>query len=284
MYVVTGATGQLGRLTIEELLRTVPADQVVAAVRAPEKAADLAARGVQVREADYDRPETLRAAFEGARKVLLISGNEIGRRVPQHQAAVDAARQAGAELLAYTSILHADATPISLGPDHRATEEYLRGSGLPFSLLRNGWYHENYVPSAQQAVATGTLIGSAGDGRVASAARADYAAAAAAVLTGDNHDNTVYELSGDTAWSMPELAAILTEISGTPVTYQDLPNERHTEVLLAAGLPEPVATMFAGFDARIADGWLADTPGTLATLIGRPTTPLRATLAAELKG
>jgi NAD(P)H dehydrogenase (quinone) len=284
MYVVTGATGQLGRLTIEELLRTVPADQVVAAVRTPEKAADLAARGVQVREADYDRPETLRAAFDGARKVLLISGNEIGRRVPQHQAAVDAARQAGAELLAYTSILHADTTPISLGPDHKATEEYLRRSGLPFSLLRNGWYHENYVPSAQQAVATGTLIGSARDGRVASAARADYAAAAAAVLTGDNHDNTVYELSGDTAWSMPELAAILTDISGTPVTYQDLPNAQHAEVLLAAGLPEPVATMFAGFDAHIADGWLADTPGTLATLIGRPTTPLRSTLAAELKG
>lgn len=282
MIVVTGVSGALGRLTVEELLRTTPAERIVAAARAPEKLADLAGRGVHVRQADYDRPDTLTDALRGAEKVLLISGNEIGRRVAQHRAVVDAAKQAGVALLAYTSGLHVDTSPVPIFPEHRATEEYLRASGVPFTLLRNGWYHENYVPAARQGANSGIIFGAAGDGRVASAARADYAAAAAAVLTGDGHAGTAYELSGDTVWSMPELAATVAEITGRPVTYQDLSVDEYAKVLLADGMPEPVAEMFAGTDACVADGWLADTPGTLAKLIGRPTTPLRVILAEAL--
>lgn len=282
MIVVTGASGALGRLTIEELLRTTPADQIVAAVRTPDKVADLAARGVVVREADYDRPRTLGAALRGARKVLLISGNEVGQRVPQHQAVVDAAKQAGVALLAYTSGLHADTSPVPVLPEHRATEEIIGASGVPYSLLRNGWYTENYILAAQVGAHTGTIYGAARDGRVATATRADYAAGAAAVLAGDGHENTIYELSGDTAWSLPELAATVAELTGRPVGYQDLSVDEYANVLVAAGMPEPFARMYAETDACIADGWLGDTPGTLGKLIGRPTTPLRATLAAVL--
>ncbi|MEU0302903.1 SDR family oxidoreductase [Streptomyces sp. NPDC006175] len=280
MIVVTGATGQLGRLVVEDLLTRVPAEQIVAAVRTPAKAADLAERGVQVREADYDRPETLTNAFEGADKILLISGSEVGRRIPQHQAVVDAAKNAGVSLLAYTSVLHADTSTLPVAPEHKVTEEAIKASGLTYSLLRNGWYNENYVPTAEQGVATGTIIGSAHGGRVAAASRADYAAAAAVVLTGDGHDNTVYELSGDTAWTMDDLAAEITAATGTKVVYQDLPAEEHAKALAGAGLPEPVVEMLVSIDAGTADGQLADTTGDLARLAGRPTTPVRTTIAA----
>lgn len=283
MIVVTGATGHLGRLVVEELAGRVPASRIVAAVRSPQKAADLAERGIQVREADYDRPETLGPAFEGATRVLLVSGSEPGRRVDQHRAVVDAARTAGVELLAYTSIPRADTTPLGLAPDHKATEEYIRASGLPFAFLRNGWYHENYIAAAGQGAQSGVIAGSARDGRVASAARADFAAAAAAVLTGEGHRNAVYELTGDVAWSMPELAAMVSELSGRPVEYRDLPVAEYAKSLEANGLPEPVAALFAQVDADIADGWLGDTPGDLSRLIGRPTTPLRDTLAEALR-
>ncbi|GIH61080.1 SDR family oxidoreductase [Microbispora siamensis] len=283
MIVVTGATGHLGRLVVEDLAARVPASRIVAAVRSPEKAADLAERGVQVREADYDRPATLEAALEGATRVLLVSGTDPGRRVGQHKAVVDAARAAGVELLAYTSIPRADTTPLGLAPDHKATEEYIRASGLPFAFLRNGWYHENYVAAARQGAQSGVIPGSARDGRVASAARADFAAAAAAVLAGEGHRNAVYELTGDVAWSMPELAAVVSELSGTPVEYRDLPVAEYAKALEAGGLPGPVAALFAQIDAGIADGWLGETPGDLSRLIGRPTTPLRDTLAEALK-
>ncbi|QQQ80214.1 SDR family oxidoreductase [Saccharothrix sp. 6-C] len=282
MIVVTGATGQLGRLVVQDLLTRVPADQVVAAVRSPEKATDLAERGVHVREADYDRPDTLKAAFKGADKVLLISGSDVGRRVPQHQAVIDAAKEAGVSLLAYTSVLHADTSTVAVAPEHKATEEAIKAGGLTYSLLRNGWYNENYVPTARQGAATGTVIGSARDGRVAAASRADYAAAAAVVLTEDGHADTVYELSGDTAWTMDDLAADISAVAGTPVVYQDLPAEAHAKALTEAGLPEPVVGMLVSIDASIAAGWLADTTGDLSRLIGRPTTPLRTTLAAAL--
>lgn len=281
MIVITGATGNLGRLVVAELLGRVPAGEVVAAVRNPDAAADL---GVRVREADYDRPETLRAAFDGAEAVLLISGSEIGRRVPQHQAVVDAAKEAGVARLVYTSVLHADTSPLSVAPEHQATEEYIRASGLSYTLLRNGWYNENYLAAAKQGAESGVILGSARDGRVASASRADYAAAAATVLTGDGHRDAVYELSGDTAWSMPEFAAEVATLAGRPVTYRDLPVAEYAAALADAGLPEPVATMLSGNDTHIAEGWLADTPGDLAKLIGRQTTPLRDTLAGALRG
>jgi NAD(P)H dehydrogenase (quinone) len=282
--VVTGASGHLGRLVVENLLaRGVPAAQIVAAVRTPQKAAGLAARGVQVREADYDRPETLALAFAGADKLLLVSGSEMGRRVPQHQAVADAARQAGAGHIAYTSILRADTTPIALAPEHKATEELIRASGLPFTFLRNGWYTENYDAAITQAASTGILTGSAGDGRVSAAARADYAAAAAAVLTGQGHQGKAYELGGDPAWTYSDLAAEISNAAGTPVVYQNLTAGQHKQALADAGLPQHYAELVADSDQAIAAGYLETHSGDLTRLAGRPTTTLAEAVAASLK-
>ncbi len=285
MIVVTGATGQLGRLVVDNLLESdaAPGD-IVAAVRTPDKAAELAARGVQVREANFDDPGTLRGAFEGADKVLFVSGNDPVRRVAQHRAVVDAAVAARVGLLAYTSFLHADSAPLALAPDHKVTEEYIRDSGLPYCFLRNGQYTENVFPAVLQALDIGVIAGAARDGRTASAARADYAAAAAAVLTGDGHEHTAYELTGDTAWSRPELAALVSELSAKTVVYQDLPCDEYAKVLGDAGLPEPVAQLFARTDVDVADGLFDDTSGMLARLIGRPTTPLRESLLSLIGG
>ena len=222
MIVITGASGQLGRLVISELLKTVPAAQIVAAVRHPAKAGDLAALGVQVRHADYTDPATLDSAFAGADKLLLISSSEVGQRVAQHRNVIDAAKRAKVGLVAYTSILRADSSPLGLAVEHRQTEALLKDSGLPHVLLRNGWYTENYLASIPPALAHGAYIGSAGDGKIASAARADYAAAAAAVLTRSDQAGKVYELAGDEANTLSALAAEITRQSGRTVTYQTL--------------------------------------------------------------
>jgi NAD(P)H dehydrogenase (quinone) len=282
--VVTGATGHLGRLVVENLLdRGVPGAQIVAAVRTPEKAAGLAARGVQVREADYDRPETLAPAFAGADRLLLVSSSDPGRRLPQHQAAVDAARQAAVGHLAYTSILRADTTPLGLAPDHKATEELIRAAGLPFTFLRNGWYTENYDAAITQAAVTGTLFGSAGDGRVSAAARADYAAAAAAVLTSEGHQGKAYELGGEPAFSYAELAAEISRAAGTPVAYQNLTAEAHKRALADTGLPEFYVELLVDSDQGIAAGLLEERSGDLQNLIGRPSITLADAVAASLK-
>ncbi|MFB6393673.1 SDR family oxidoreductase [Polymorphospora lycopeni] len=282
MITVTGATGHLGRLVVEQLLdRGVPAAGIVAAVRAPEKAADLAARGVQVREADYDRPETLAAALAGTDRLLLVSGNELGQRLRQHGNVVEAARSAGVSLLAYTSILAADTTSVPLGPEHKATEDLVRASGLPYVLLRNGWYLENYDLAG--AVAQGVILGAAGEGRVSAATRADFAAAAVAVLTGDGHAGKVYELGGDEAFTLAELAAEVTRQSGTEVAYRDLPVDEYARTLAGFGLPEPVARMLADSDAGLARGDLHTGTGDLSRLIARPTTPLPDAVAQHLK-
>jgi NAD(P)H dehydrogenase (quinone) len=283
MIVVTGATGRLGRLVVEGLLERVPADRVAVAVRSSEKAADLAAKGVEVREADYDRPETLAPALAGADRVLLISGSEVGRRLAQHKAVVDAAVEARVGLLVYTSVLHADTSTLGLAPEHRGTEDLIRASGLQFTLLRNGWYTENYTETARQAAEQGILIGSAGDGRVASATRADFAAATVEVLTGEGHEGKVYELSGDIAWSLSELAAAVSGITGRDVAYRDLTPEEHRRALVGAGLPDALGEMLVDIDRHIAEGALADTPGDLRRLVGRPTTPLADTLAETLR-
>jgi len=277
MIVVTGATGSLGRLVVGGL----PADQVVAAARTPEKAADL---GVEVREADYDRPETLDKAFVGADTVLLISGNELGKRVSQHAAAIDAAKRAGASRIVYTSAPYADTPELVLAPEHKATEQLIRDSGVPFTFLRNGWYHENYGDTIARAATTGEVVGSAGAGRVASASRADFAAAAVAVLTGSGHENKIYELTGDTAWMFSELAAEIAAVAGHPVTYRDLSPAEHQAHLEAAGTPSEVAAFVVALDQNIAAGTLAHTPGTLRELIGRPTTPIATAIADVLKG
>nr|WP_314546800.1 SDR family oxidoreductase [uncultured Massilia sp.] len=283
MLVVTGASGQLGRLVIESLLDSVPAGDIVAAVRDPAKVQDLAARGVQVRQADYDRPDTLDAAFAGADKVLLISGNAVGQRVPQHRAVIDAARRAGVRLIAYTSLLHADTSPLPLAAEHKETEALLRASGLPFVLLRNGWYTENYLGAIKPALQHGALPGSAGNGRIASAARADYAAAAAAVLaSSDNQAGKVYELAGDDAYTLAELAAEIARQSGQPLAYRDLPQSDYKQLLLQIGLPEGLAELVSSSDAGAAQGGLFDDGHQLSKLIGRPTTPLAPLVAKAL--
>ncbi|HEY0210529.1 SDR family oxidoreductase [Acerihabitans sp.] len=283
MIVITGATGQLGRLVIAELMKSHPAAELVAAVRSPQNAQDLAALGVQIRQADYDRPETLDSALRGATKLLLISSNDLGQRTRQHGAVIDAARRAGVTLLAYTSLLHADTSPLGLGAEHRATEALLRDSGLPVVLLRNGWYNENHAAGIPAALAHHALAGSAGEGRIASAARADYAAAAAAVLTLDGQAGNVYELAGDSAYTLPELAAEITRQSGTAVKYVDLPRDEYQALLVQAGLPEPVAALLADSDAGASQGGLFDDGRQLSRLIGRATTPIGETVAAVLK-
>ncbi|MEV7927355.1 SDR family oxidoreductase [Kitasatospora sp. NPDC088779] len=281
MYVVTGATGQLGRLVVEGLLAAVPASEVAVAVRSAGKAADLAARGVAVRVVDYDDPASLAGAFAAGDRVLLISGSEVGRRIPQHRAVVDAARAAGVALFAYTSA--PGAATFRLADEHKATEELIRASGLPSVLLRNGWYTENYLGDAAGTVARGVVLGSAGDGRVATAPRKDYADAAVAVLLGEGHEGRVYELSGDAAWSLAELAAELALVSGQPVAHQDVAPAEHLAALVGAGLPEGFAEVLVDVDAGIARGELAGTPGDLARLIGRPTVPLAESVRAALR-
>ncbi|TYC54203.1 SDR family oxidoreductase [Zoogloea oleivorans] len=282
MIVITGASGQLGRLVIEALLHKLPASEIVAAVRTPAKVSDLAARGVQVRQADYTQPATLDAAFQGADKLLLISSSEVGQRVPQHRAVIDAAQRAGVKLLAYTSLLHADVSPLGLAAEHQATEALLRASGLPHVLLRNGWYTENYAASVPAALAHGVLLGSAGTGRIASAARADYAEAAAAVLTQDDQAGRVYELAGDTAYTLAELAAEITTQSGKEIAYKDLPEADYKAILLGAGLPEGLAALLADSDVGASKGGLFDDSHQLSQLIGRPTTRLATSIAPSI--
>ncbi|OEZ60753.1 NAD(P)H-binding protein [Duganella sp. HH105] len=282
MIIVTGASGQLGRLVIARLLKTVPAAQIVAAVRDVAKAADLAAQGVQVRRADYADPALLDAAFQGAAKVLLISSNELGQRGAQHRNVVDAAVRAKAGLLAYTSVLHADASPLALAAEHRETEAAVRASGLPYTLLRNGWYVENYTGGLGGALAHGALAGGAGEGRIAAAARADYADAAAAVLTSAGPVEQVYELAGDRAFTLGELAAEVSRQSGKALPFHNLPQQAYRDMLVEIGLPVPLAELIADSDAHAAKGALDDNSGTLGRLIGRPTISLADAVKAAL--
>lgn len=283
--VVTGATGHLGRLVIDGLLDArVPAGQIAAVVRDKEKAAGLAARGVELRIADYSAPETLAGAFAAGDKVLLISGSEVGQRVPQHAAVIDAARAAGVSLLAYTGVLGGPDADFDLAAEHKETERLILESGLPHTFLRNGWYHENYTANLAPVLEHGAVVASAGEGRVASASRADYAAAAVAVLTGEGHEGKAYELSGDVAWSLDEYAAEIARQTGKDISYANVPAERNLAILTGAGLPEQLAAILVDVDAAIGRGRLAGTSGDLSRLIGRPTTPLADAIAVALKG
>ncbi|MDQ1182060.1 NmrA family NAD(P)-binding protein [Rhodococcus sp. SORGH_AS_0301] len=280
---VTGATGQLGSAVIRSLLdHGVAAGDIVAVVRDEAKAADLAARGVVVRVADYADPAALRAALDGVDKLLLVSGSEPGKRIPQHNNVIEAAEAAGVSLIAYTSVLKAPTSGISLAPEHVATEERLASSSVPSVLLRNGWYWENYAASIGQAQHTGAIIGSGGSGVVAGAARADYAAAAAAVLIADDQAGAVYELGGERL-TYEGLAGAISEIIGAPVEYQDLSTDEHIGALEGAGLPAPVAQMLASADAGIARGDLDTESGDLTRLLEREPVSavdaLRATLS-----
>ncbi|SET79692.1 SDR family oxidoreductase [Stigmatella erecta] len=284
MILVTAATGHLGRLAVEGLLKKVPAQQLAVAVRNPAKAADFAARGIQVRQADYSQPDTLEAAFAGVEKILFISSSDAGqRRVDQHQAVVSAAKKAGVRLLVYTSILRADTSGLALATEHRATEELIRASGIPFVFLRNGWYTENYTGNLAPALQHGALLGSSGEGRIAIAARADYAAAAVAVLTSEGHENKVYELGGDAPVTLAELASEVARQTGKPIVYKDLPPEQYQNVLIHAGVPAHFVGLLVDSHVGAARGELNETSGTLKRLIGRATTPLADTVAVALR-
>lgn len=282
MIAITGATGQLGRLVINALLKKVPASEIIAVVRSPEKAQDLQALGVALRTADYNQPQTLQGAFAGVQKVLLISSSEVGQREAQHRAVIDAAKAAGVSFIAYTSLLHADTSPLGLGVEHRATEALLQASGIPYALLRNGWYSENYAASIAPALAHHAFIGAAGNGRIASAAREDYAAAAAEVISRDDQAGKVYELAGDDSYTLAEFSAEIARQSGEQVEYVNLPPAEFSTALIGAGLPAPLAELLADSDAGAAQGALFDDSHTLSKLIGRPTTPFAAVIKATL--
>ncbi|RKK01244.1 KR domain-containing protein [Pseudoroseomonas wenyumeiae] len=275
MFAITGATGRLGRLTIDALLERTTPDQIVALARDPDRADDLAARGVAVRRFDYDEPADLADALSGVDRLLLISSDDLARRIEQHRAVIDAAVAAEVGFIAYTSVLRADRNPLGVAPSHQATEAMLAESVLPHAALRNGWYIENYLIGVDAAMAHGVLLGSTGDGRISGAARADYAEAAATVLVAGPEAAGVHELAGDTAFTLSDVAAALSEASGNPVIYRDLPEADYARALEAGGMPAPVAAMLAGFSAGAAGGILEDSSGALGRLLGRPTVSLR---------
>ncbi|WP_318366718.1 SDR family oxidoreductase [Enterobacter sp.] len=282
MIAITGATGQLGHFVIESLLKTVPASQIVAIVRNPAKADALASLGVVVRQADYTDEAAFTAALAGVEKLLLISSSEVGQRAAQHRNVINAARAAGVKFIAYTSLLHADTSPLGLHTEHVETEKMLADSGIPYALLRNGWYSENYLASAPAALAHGVFIGAAGEGKIASATRADYAAAAARVVSEEGHAGNVYELAGDSAYTLSELAAELAKQSGKNVVYQNLSEADFAAALKGFGLPDGLADMLADSDTGASKGGLFDDSRTLSTLIGRPTTPIAESVKAIL--
>lgn len=279
MIAITGATGLLGQHVIENLLQTVPAGQIVAIVRNPAKGASLSRKGISVRQADYNNEASLIRALQGVEKLLLISSSEIGQRVTQHRNVINAAKSANVKFIAYTSLLHADTSPLSLHTEHVETEKILADSGILYTLLRNGWYTENYLASVPAALEHGVFIGAAGDGKIASAARADYAAVAARIISEDGHAGKVYELAGDEAWTLSHLAKELTEQSGKNVVYQNLSQADFVAALKNAGLPDELSEMLADSDIGASEGGLFDDSHTLSKLIGRPTT----TLAESIK-
>jgi len=282
MIAITGATGQLGQRVVEGLLKLMPASGIVAAVRDPAKATALRYLGVHVREADYDRPETLVAAFQGVEKVLLVSAVIPGQRLRQHMAVIDAAKKAGVKLLAYTSLLRCDTSQLTLAAEHNATEIYLKASSLDFVLLRNGWYLENHLGAVPSALAQGTLIGCSGGGRFAAATRADYAAAAVAVLTQPGHTNKTYELANDDAYSMSDFAALLSAQTGKPIVYADLPPSDYELILLGLGLPKMIVDVVIDADLKAPLGELESDSSDLSRLLGRPAMPLSVAVASAL--
>lgn len=284
MIAITGATGQLGRRVIESLLSKVAAQQIVAIVRSPEKTQDLVAQGVVVRQGDYNDPDALERALAGVERLLLISSSEVGQRAAQHQNVINAAKKNALRFIAYTSLLHADRSPLGLAEEHRQTEAALKDSGLVYALLRNGWYSENYAASIPSALKFNAFLGAAAEGRIASASRQDYAEAAATVMTQAEPTEKVYELAGDSSYTLAEFAAEIARQSGKPVAWQNLPPQEFAAVLIEAGLPQELAEMLADSDAGAAQGGLYDDSRTLSKLIGRATTPWQETIAAALKG
>lgn len=273
--LITAASGQLGRLVLDSLLaRGVEPGTIRAGARTPASLSSYAEKGVEVVHLDYSDPASAKAATVGVDRVLLISGSEVGQRVAQHGAVVDAAAANGVQRLVYTSVLKAATADFVLAPEHKATEELIAATGVPSTILRNGWYHENSERDLPAVRESGVLVSSAGDGLVASAARADFAEAAAVVLTTDGHDGQVYELTGDVAWGTDTLAATIAEVLGRDVTVQHVTTEEHVALLESFGLDAGTAGFVAAIDDGIRRGVIGEVDGTLSRLIGRPTTPL----------
>jgi NAD(P)H dehydrogenase (quinone) len=268
---ITGATGQLGQLVVDYAKKSTSPSNIVALVRDPEKAKDL---GVEVRAFDYNKPEALEAQLKGIDRLLLISGSEIGKRVQQHENVIKAAKAAGIRLLVYTSLLKADRSPIFLAKEHFPTEEILQSSGIPYTIMRNGWYTENYTANINQHISLGALYGCAGNSKISSASRKDYAEAAVVVLTGDGHENKIYELAGDESFTMYDLAAEISKQTGKQVIYKNLSEQEYAEVLKKVGLPDAMAVAFASVDSNIGEGALFDDNHELSRLIGHTTMPL----------
>lgn len=277
---ITGATGQLGRLVVQKLKARIPASDIVALVRNRAKAGDL---GVATREADYDRPETLAPAMKGIDTLLMISASEIGKRLEQHHSVIEAAKKAGVKRIVYTSLLHADRSPIDLASEHLPTENEIKASGIPYTILRNGWYTENYTGSIGGALAGGAFLGSAGDARISSAAREDFADAAVAAVTEKGHEGKTYELAGDTAWTLNDLAQEISRQAGKSVPYRNLAEPEYAKVLESFDIPKPIAAAIAGWDTAASKGGLYDDSHQLSKLIGRPTTPLSETVREAIQ-
>ena len=277
---ITGATGQLGRLVVQRLKARVPASDIVALVRNPSKAGDL---GVTVRPADYDRPETLVPALQGIDTLLLISASEIGKRLAQHHNVIEAAKRAGVKRIVYTSLLHADKSPLDLAAEHLPTENEIKASGIPYTILRNGWYTENYTNSIGGALAGGAFLGSAGQGKISSATRADFADAAVEAVVGRGHEGKTYELAGDTSWTLDDLAAEISRQAGKKIPYRDLPEAEYGTALAGFGLPAPIANAIAGWDTGASKNALFDESRQLSKLIGHPTTPMSETVREALR-
>lgn len=277
---VTGATGQLGRLAIDALKARVPADQIIALVRNP--AAAAADLGVALRVADYHKPETLAPALAGVDVLVLISSNDFNDRTGQHANVINAAKTAGVGRIVYTSILKGEASPMILVQDHIVTEADLKASGVPYTILRNGWYTENFTGSLGGALAAGAMIGSFGEGRITSASRADYAEAIAVTATGSGHAGKVYELAGDDAYALADMAAEVSRQTGKIIPYNSLPQDVYQGILQSFGLPEDLSLALADADAKGAQGYLFDDSKTLSSLIGRATTPMATTVADAL--
>ncbi len=276
---ITGATGQLGRLVVEKLKQKTNSENLIALVRSPAKAADL---GIEARAFDYSKPETLTAPLQGIDYLLLISGSELGKRKTEHENVIKAALAANIKLIVYTSILYADTSSLSLAPEHLATEDLLKTSGIPYTILRNGWYTENYAGSILGAISTGSFIGSVGEGKISSASREDYAEAAAVVLTSEGHQGKTYELAGDDSYTMKDLAAEISHQTGKDIPYNNLPEEEYAGILKSAGLPEGLAQSIASWDIGASKGDLFNDSKVLSKLIGHPTTSFKDTVKKAL--
>lgn len=268
---ITAATGQLGNIVVEELKKRVPAENIVALVRNTGKAASL---GVEAHYFDYSKPETMGDSLAGIDRLLLISGSEIGQRVEQHNNVIQAAKEAGVKWITYTSVLHADTSILSLAPEHVETEKILKESGIEYTILRNGWYSENYTASIPGAIGGGAFLGSAGNGKISSAARADYAEAAAIILSDETYKGNVYELAGDEYYTLESLATEISKQTGKNIPYNNLPEEEYANILKNIGLPEGLAIGLANWDVSASEDALFDDSKQLSEILGRPTTPI----------